>query len=83
VVFSRFVIFSRFWKIFTGGCGGRAKHILLFGGSRSGKTRVLVMAILYRALRFAGSRHLLSFSPPAFTLCICVALIWFLTYNPT
>jgi hypothetical protein len=38
---------------------GGAKHILLFGGSRSGKTTVLVMALLYRALRFAGSRHLI------------------------
>ena len=36
-----------------------AKHILLFGGSRSGKTTVLVMAIIYRALRFAGFRHLI------------------------
>jgi PBSX family phage terminase large subunit len=36
-----------------------AKHILLFGGSRSGKTTVLVMAIIYRAIRFAGSRHLI------------------------
>jgi phage terminase large subunit len=36
-----------------------AKHILLFGGSRSGKTTVLVMAIIYRALKFAGSRHLI------------------------
>jgi phage terminase large subunit len=36
-----------------------AKHILLFGGSRSGKTTVLVVAIIYRALRFAGSRHLI------------------------
>jgi PBSX family phage terminase large subunit len=38
---------------------GGAKHILLFGGSRSGKTTVLVMVIIYRALRFAGSRHLI------------------------
>jgi type IV secretory pathway TraG/TraD family ATPase VirD4 len=38
---------------------GGAKHILLFGGSRSGKTTVLVMPIIYRALRFAGSRHLI------------------------
>jgi PBSX family phage terminase large subunit len=38
---------------------GGAKHILLFGGSRSGKTTVLVMTIIYRALRFAGSRHLI------------------------
>ena len=36
-----------------------AKHILLFGGSRSGKTTVLVMALIFRALRFAGSRHLI------------------------
>jgi len=36
-----------------------AKHILLFGGSRSGKTTVLVMAIIFRALRFPGSRHLI------------------------
>jgi PBSX family phage terminase large subunit len=36
-----------------------AKHILLFGGSRSGKTTVLVMVIIYRALRFASSRHLI------------------------
>ncbi|MCL2478303.1 MAG: phage terminase large subunit [Treponema sp.] len=36
-----------------------AKHILLFGGSRSGKTTVLVMALIYRAIRFAGSRHLI------------------------
>jgi type IV secretory pathway VirB4 component len=38
---------------------GGAKHILLFGGSRSGKTTVLVMTIIYRALRFAGSCHLI------------------------
>jgi hypothetical protein len=38
-------------------CG--AKHILLFGGSRSGKTTVLVMAIIFRALMYAGSRHLI------------------------
>ncbi|MDR2070554.1 MAG: phage terminase large subunit [Treponema sp.] len=38
---------------------GGTKHILLFGGSRSGKTTVLVMALIYRALRFAGSRHLI------------------------
>jgi PBSX family phage terminase large subunit len=38
---------------------GGAKHILLFGGSRSGKTTVLVMVIIFRALRYAGSRHLI------------------------
>jgi len=36
-----------------------AKHVLLFGGSRSGKTTVLVMAVIYRAVRFAASRHLI------------------------
>ena len=36
-----------------------AKHVLLFGGSRSGKTTVLVMAVVYRAVRFAASRHLI------------------------
>jgi PBSX family phage terminase large subunit len=36
-----------------------AKHVLLFGGSRSGKTTVLVMVIIYRAVAFAHSRHLI------------------------
>ncbi|MCL2186515.1 MAG: phage terminase large subunit [Treponema sp.] len=35
-----------------------AKHILLFGGSRSGKTTVIIIAIIFRALCYAGSRHL-------------------------
>lgn len=38
---------------------GSAKHILLFGGSRSGKTTVIVMVIIYRACRYPGSRHLI------------------------
>ena len=38
---------------------GGAKHILLFGGSRSGKTTVLVMAVIFRACRYPGSRHLI------------------------
>lgn len=38
---------------------GSAKHILLFGGSRSGKTTIIVMTIIYRACRYAGSRHLI------------------------
>jgi hypothetical protein len=33
------------------------KHIPLFGGSRSGKTTILVMAIIYRVLRYTGSRY--------------------------
>jgi hypothetical protein len=36
-----------------------AKHILLFGGPVSGKTTALVMAVIYRAVRYAGSRHLI------------------------
>jgi hypothetical protein len=35
------------------GEGRGAKHILLFRRSRSGKTTVLVMAIIYRAIRLA------------------------------
>ncbi len=38
---------------------GPAKHVLLFGGSRSGKTTVIVMAVIYRAIRYPGSRHLI------------------------
>jgi hypothetical protein len=38
---------------------GGAKHILLFGEFCPGKTTVLMMALIYRALRFAGSRHLI------------------------
>ena len=37
--------------------GGPARHILLRGGSRSGKTFVLVRAIVIRALKAPGSRH--------------------------
>ncbi|MDD5699281.1 MAG: phage terminase large subunit [Victivallaceae bacterium] len=36
---------------------GPAKYVLLFGGSRSGKTFVLVYALLIRALKAPGSRH--------------------------
>ena len=35
-----------------------AKHILLFGGARSGKTTILVLALIFRSLRYPGSRHL-------------------------
>lgn len=34
-----------------------ARHILLYGGSRSGKTFILVYALLARALKAPGSRH--------------------------
>ncbi len=38
---------------------GRAGHVLLFGGSRSGKTFILVYALIVRALKAPGSRHAL------------------------
>ncbi|WP_193731816.1 phage terminase large subunit [Komagataeibacter sp. FXV3] len=37
--------------------GGPATHILLRGGARSGKTFVLVRAVVIRALKAAGTRH--------------------------
>lgn len=36
---------------------GPQKHIMLYGGSRSGKTFLLVRSIIIRALNAAGSRH--------------------------
>jgi hypothetical protein len=36
---------------------GDAKHIMLFGGSRSGKTFLLMRNIVMRALKAPGSRH--------------------------
>jgi phage terminase large subunit-like protein len=36
---------------------GPAKYVLLFGGSRSGKTFILLYAVLVRALKAPGSRH--------------------------
>lgn len=37
--------------------GGEAKHIMLFGGSRSGKTFLLTRAVMVRALKAPNSRH--------------------------
>ncbi|MDR0931435.1 MAG: phage terminase large subunit [Victivallales bacterium] len=37
--------------------GGKSRYVLLFGGSRSGKTFILVYALLVRAIRAPGSRH--------------------------
>ena len=37
--------------------GGPAKHVLLYGGSRSGKTALFCYAIMVRALAAPGSRH--------------------------
>lgn len=38
---------------------GRAKHILLWGGARSGKTVIFLLALIYRACRHAESRYLI------------------------
>ncbi len=38
---------------------GPAANIMLYGGSRSGKTFVLTYALLVRALKAAGSRHII------------------------
>jgi hypothetical protein len=40
--------------------GGEARHNLLVGGSRSGKTFLLCRAIAMRAMRAPGSRHLIA-----------------------
>lgn len=37
--------------------GASAQHIMLFGGSRSGKTFLVVRAICVRAIKSPGSRH--------------------------
>ena len=39
--------------------GGAARQTLLFGGSRSGTTFILIYAVLVRALREPGSRHII------------------------
>ena len=36
---------------------GDATHIMLFGGSRSGKTFLLVRSVVMRALKAPKSRH--------------------------
>lgn len=38
-------------------CAGDAVHVMLFGGSRSGKTYLLVRNVVFRALKAANSRH--------------------------
>jgi phage terminase large subunit len=38
----------------------KATHILAWGGSRSGKTFILVHAIMVRAMKAPGSRHLIA-----------------------
>jgi hypothetical protein len=41
-------------------CAGDASHIMLYGGSRSGKTLLHVRNVVMRALKAAGSRHLIA-----------------------
>lgn len=38
---------------------GAAHHVMLYGGSRSGKSLLLVAAIVHRALKAPGSRHVI------------------------
>lgn len=38
-------------------CAGDSTHVMLFGGSRSGKTFLLVRNVVMRALKAPGSRH--------------------------
>lgn len=40
--------------------GGPETHCLIYGGSRSGKTFLLVYCVVMRALRAPGSRHLIA-----------------------
>jgi len=52
--------------------GGDAQHIMLLGGSRSGKTFLLCRSIAVRMLRAEGSRHLIA----RFRLNHAKASIW-------
>lgn len=40
-------------------CASDATHVMLFGGSRSGKTFLIIRNIVMRALKSPGSRHLI------------------------
>lgn len=40
-------------------CAGPAMHCMLFGGSRSGKTFILIRNIVIRALKAPGTRHVI------------------------
>jgi hypothetical protein len=52
---------------------GPATHVLLWGGSRSGKTALLVRKIVQRAMRAPGSRHLIA----RFRFNHCIQSVWF------
>ena len=40
--------------------GSGKRHVMLYGGARSGKTFLLCRAIVTRALKAPGSRHLIA-----------------------
>jgi len=40
-------------------CASQSKHVMLFGGSRSGKTFLLVRNVVMRALKAPNSRHVM------------------------
>lgn len=57
--------------------GGLQRHTMLVGGSRSGKTFFIVRAIVTRALRSPGSRHVIW----RFRYNACRASVWLDTYK--
>ena len=56
--------------------GGLQRHTMLVGGSRSGKTFFIVRAIVIRALRSPGSRHVIW----RFRYNACRASVWLDTF---
>jgi PBSX family phage terminase large subunit len=52
--------------------GSEAKHVMLFGGSRSGKTFLLVSSVFIRALKAPNTRHLIA----RFTLNSAKQSLW-------
>ncbi len=56
--------------------GSTALHIMLFGGSRSGKTFIIVRQIVIRALKAPGSRHAIL----RFRFNHVKASIWYITF---
>lgn len=51
---------TRIQKIAMFLLSGPAVFVLLYGGSRSGKTAILVFSVFIRAMLFPGSRHLIA-----------------------
>lgn len=57
--------------------GGAQRHTMLVGGSRSGKTFFIVRAIVVRALRATGSRHVIW----RYRYNACRASVWLDTFT--